>query len=145
QFSIINMNGRMYDPVLGRMMSPDPYLMGGTQGYNRYTYCLNNPLKYTDPTGNFIFAYPTLGYSLNGGSSIGLTVGVGFPAGFGVFANVNYSVRQDNFTASVGAYAGVFSASVSWSNRTGWGAYAGIGIGYGGIGSTLGVGVGWSE
>ncbi len=54
QFSIINMNGRTYDPVLGRMMSPDPYLMGGTQGYNRYSYCLNNPLKYTDPTGEWV-------------------------------------------------------------------------------------------
>lgn len=55
-FSIINMNGRMYDPALGRMMSPDPYIMGGTQGYNRYSYCLNNPLKYTDPSGEFVKA-----------------------------------------------------------------------------------------
>src|SRR5690606_39198947 len=54
-FSIINMNGRMYDPILGRMMSPDPYIMpGGTQGLNRYSYCLNNPLKYTDQTGEYI-------------------------------------------------------------------------------------------
>ncbi|MEL6942999.1 MAG: RHS repeat-associated core domain-containing protein [Bacteroidota bacterium] len=52
-FDLINMNGRLYDPILGRMLSvdnyvPDPYL---TQGYNRYTYALNNPLKYTDPDG----------------------------------------------------------------------------------------------
>src|SRR5690606_35039793 len=28
QFGIINMNGRLYDPVMGRMFSPDPYIMG---------------------------------------------------------------------------------------------------------------------
>jgi RHS repeat-associated protein len=50
---LINMNGRMYDPLLGRMLSPDNYVQspGFTQSYNRYSYCLNNPLKYTDPTG----------------------------------------------------------------------------------------------
>lgn len=53
QFGIINMNGRMYDPVLGRMLSPDPVLSAATstQAYNKYSYCGNNPLKYTDPSG----------------------------------------------------------------------------------------------
>ena len=53
QFGLINMNGRMYDPLLGRMLSPDNYVQSpfNTQSYNRYSYCLNNPLKYTDPTG----------------------------------------------------------------------------------------------
>ena len=52
QFDLINMNGRMYDPIIGRFLSPDPYIQGGgTQSFNRYTYALNNPLKYTDPTG----------------------------------------------------------------------------------------------
>lgn len=54
QFALINMNGRMYDPLIGRMLSPDIVVQapGNTQNYNRYTYCLNNPLKYTDPSGN---------------------------------------------------------------------------------------------
>ncbi|MFM2224931.1 MAG: hypothetical protein RJA07_1133 [Bacteroidota bacterium] len=51
QFGLINMNGRMYDPVLGRMLSPDEYNQGGTQGLNAYSYCINNPLKFTDPSG----------------------------------------------------------------------------------------------
>jgi RHS repeat-associated protein len=50
-FGLINMNGRLYDPLLGRMLSPDNYTHGGSQGYNRYTYAMNNPLKYTDPDG----------------------------------------------------------------------------------------------
>jgi len=55
EFGLINMNGRMYDPIIGRFLSPDPYIQGGgTQSFNRYTYALNNPLKYTDPTGEFL-------------------------------------------------------------------------------------------
>ena len=53
EFGIINMKGRLYDPLLGRFFSPDNYvqLPDFTQSYNRYSYCLNNPLKYTDPSG----------------------------------------------------------------------------------------------
>lgn len=47
------MNGRTYDPWLGRMLQPDNYVQaaGYLQNYNRYSYLLNNPLIYTDPTG----------------------------------------------------------------------------------------------
>ena len=50
---MINMDGRMYDPVLGRFLSADPYVQAPdyTQGLNRYTYCLNNPLSLIDPSG----------------------------------------------------------------------------------------------
>jgi RHS repeat-associated protein len=49
EFKLINMNGRMYDPILGRFLSPDPYAQAPdwSQSFNRYSYCLNNPLKYT--------------------------------------------------------------------------------------------------
>jgi len=54
------MNGRVYDPVLGRMLSPDNFVQNATstQNYNRYTYCNNNPLKYTDPSGNVYLINP---------------------------------------------------------------------------------------
>ena len=47
--------GRMRDPVLGRFLSPDPYVQDPTlpQNFNRYSYCLNNPLLYRDPSGEF--------------------------------------------------------------------------------------------
>jgi RHS repeat-associated protein len=53
QFSLVNMNGRMYDPTNARVLSADNNVQDGenTQSYNRYSYCINNPLKYTDPTG----------------------------------------------------------------------------------------------
>lgn len=56
-FGLINMNGRMYDPVLGRMISPDNFVQApdNFQNFNRYSYCVNNPLKYTDPTGDYFF------------------------------------------------------------------------------------------
>ncbi|WP_288307957.1 RHS repeat-associated core domain-containing protein [uncultured Muribaculum sp.] len=56
QFGIINMNGRLYDPMLARFFSPDNYVQQPTnsQNFNRYSYCLNNPLKYTDPSGEFL-------------------------------------------------------------------------------------------
>jgi len=52
-FGLINMNARLYDPALGRFLSPDPYVQtpDNSQNFNRYSYCLNNPLRYSDPTG----------------------------------------------------------------------------------------------
>lgn len=53
EVSLIHMNGRMYDPQLGRFLSPDNYIQDpfNTQNYNRYAYVLNNPLMYTDASG----------------------------------------------------------------------------------------------
>jgi RHS repeat-associated protein len=53
EMGLINMNGRVYDPVIGRFMSADPFVqsMYDTQAYNRYAYVSNNPLLYTDPSG----------------------------------------------------------------------------------------------
>jgi len=53
EFGLINMNGRCYDPVVGRFLSPDIIVQNpnNTQCYNRYSYAINNPLKYSDPSG----------------------------------------------------------------------------------------------
>ena len=71
ELGIINMGGRLYDPVLGRFFSPDNYVQAPTdsQNFNRYSYCLNNPLKYTDPTGQLINPFAVLAI-LNIGKSI---------------------------------------------------------------------------
>ena len=55
------MNARLYDPVLGRFLSPDPYVQAPdfSQSFNRYAYALNNPLKYTDRSGAFLGTYFT--------------------------------------------------------------------------------------
>lgn len=56
-FGLINMNARLYDPVLGRFLSPDPYVQMpyNSQNFNRYSYALNNPLVYVDENGEFFF------------------------------------------------------------------------------------------
>ncbi len=56
EIGLINMNARMYDAKLGRFLQADTYVQypQTTQGFNRYTYVNNNPLSFTDPSGNFI-------------------------------------------------------------------------------------------
>lgn len=53
--ALYNYNARLYDPALGRFVTadwivPDP---SDPQDFNRYAYAVNNPVRYTDPTGNF--------------------------------------------------------------------------------------------
>ena len=116
EFGLINMNARLYDPVIGRFLSPDPYVADGTfsQDFNRYTYARNNPLIYTDPTGEFFFADVGIGIFLNAacwGAAIGAatyTASVGFSDGG--FNNWNWG----NFGKSVGigALSGVVTAGI---------------------------------
>ena len=95
RFALVNMDGRLYDPNLGRFLSPDNYVQApdDSQSFNRYSYCLNNPLKYTDPTGEFFTWF--LG---KGGFSFGINLSpIGIPLGFGV----NIGCADGN---SIGAY-----------------------------------------
>lgn len=56
ELGLVHMNGRIYDPLLGRFFSPDPLVQAPDllQNFNRYSYALNNPLRYTDPSGEEI-------------------------------------------------------------------------------------------
>jgi RHS repeat-associated protein len=56
-FGLVNMNGRVYDPGIGRFLSADPFVQAPmmTQNFNRYSYVVNNPLSFTDPSGFNIF------------------------------------------------------------------------------------------
>ena len=60
---LIHMNGRMYDAKLRRFLSPDNYIQDpfNTQSFNRYGYVWNNPLKFNDPSGEFIIAAIMIG------------------------------------------------------------------------------------
>ena len=86
-FKLYNMNGRLYDPVVGRFLSADPIIQdpGFTQSYNRYSYCLNNPLKFTDPSGNtwwsklwnWMNEHPTqVGFNVNGAGNVNANASV---------------------------------------------------------------------
>lgn len=53
-FGLVHMNGRIYDPVVGRFLTADPFVGDANDGqeYNRYSYVANNPLGGTDPSGH---------------------------------------------------------------------------------------------
>lgn len=80
------MNGRMYDPVAGMFLSPDPFVQApdNPQGFYRYSYCMNNPLSLTDPSGYSWFSknWKSLTAAVVGIGVTVLTAGTG--ASFGV-------------------------------------------------------------
>ncbi len=51
-FGLYYYGGRWYDTALGRFVQADTIVPDGVQGLDRYAYVNNNPLKYTDPSGN---------------------------------------------------------------------------------------------
>ena len=74
-FDLINMNGRMYDPVMSGFLSVDQHVQspGNSQNFNRYAYCLNNPLRYVDPDGEeFLTSAIIIGSLLVGAYSGGV-------------------------------------------------------------------------
>lgn len=63
----IHMNGRLYDPVLGRFLSPDPIVQfpTSTQSWNRHSYVGNSPASFTDPSGYEMEEITVTGSRLN--------------------------------------------------------------------------------
>jgi hypothetical protein len=92
------MNGKMYDPILGRMLSTDPYVQAPeyTQSYNRYSYCWNNPLKYTDPTGMGVNDVNELDeVVVYGNRSNNWRTTSSFELGFRMYVDENYFMQRE--------------------------------------------------
>ena len=118
EVGVVHMNGRIYDPTLARFLQADPFVQfpGNLQNHNRYSYVMNNPLSYTDPTGYF------LGKLIRPLASIAISIwlpGAGFWAGSTLFAaNGIGAVAVSGFIAGAvasgnleGAAIGAFSAA----------------------------------
>jgi len=173
EFGLINMNGRMYDPLLSRMLSPDNYVQAPdfTQSYNRYSYAWNNPLKYTDPDGNFamlaalglFMVGSTMDHLLNSGyyehENVGEAISAGFSQGLNAYNQISsvasISVYQDEHwnlsvglsLAGLGAAANVQYTNGDWSIG---GSYSGSYTtnpvsGNSGIGTAAGGGVSYYD
>jgi RHS repeat-associated protein len=108
---LIHMNGRIYDPMLRRFVSPDNYVQDpyNTQSYNRYAYVWNNPLMYTDPSGEFIwFAVAAVAISLVMKAVSNINNGVPFWYGMGKTAAI--SIASSAISFGIGsAFGGVGS------------------------------------
>lgn len=111
QFGLINMNARLYDPALSRFLSPDPYVQmpDNTQSFNRYSYCLNNPLKYVDENGEwFVELLLAMGSQAIIGAFQG---GLGYSVSAAVNKHWNWSDLGNTvaFGAVSGAIGGLFN------------------------------------
>ncbi|MNE39537.1 hypothetical protein D3C87_1258930 [compost metagenome] len=83
------MNARLYDPKLHRFLQPDNNIQDpfNAQNYNRYGYVMNNPLRYTDPSGeiwNVVFGYLFAAY-----------VKGAYESGNPFIQDYNYSFKDD--------------------------------------------------
>lgn len=128
-YQIINMNGRLYDPVLGRFLSPDNYVQTPdfSQNYNRYSYCLNNPLKYTDPSGEFwnliigaaiggVFNWITHGCQFNAkGLGYFTTGALAGSVGAGIASGTSVAMAGGNFWSGFAGLANGISSTGFWA------------------------------
>lgn len=133
EFRLINLNARLYDPHVGRLLSPDNYVTANSlQGFNRYSYCHNNPLKFVDKDGND----PILA-----GILIGMGVGAflgGVSANGGNFNPLEWDYNYRTFSALflggiVGATSGLVGGAVATSlpfGGFGGGALSGAAAGF---------------
>jgi RHS repeat-associated protein len=123
---LVHMNGRVYDPGLGRFLSADPFVQAPTetQNFNRYSYVVNNPLSLTDPSGfNFLGNFGRWLTDNLGETGAQIVIGV-----IAIAAGV---ATAGAFTAAAGAmWAGVSFAAGTIQGAVVAGAGFGFGAGF---------------
>ena len=144
EIGLIDMNGRMYDPLLGRFISVDPFIQmpDNPQNYNRYSYCLNNPFKYTDPDGECLHLLiggligGTVNWISNGckwDSDGAIYFGIGFlsgAVGAGVGAGISSALVGGSFWAGAAGTSSALTAGSSFLNGAAIGGSAGFSSGF---------------
>jgi len=136
---LVHMNGRVYDPAIGRFLSADPYVQFplDTQSWNRYSYVVNNPLSFTDPSGYFLSglkkfvkkwggAIISVAFSMAGMPFVGALVSSAFSTAANG-GNVGSFVRGFVIGAAAGMVAGPIAGRIS----------TGIGMAGGSIGTQV--------
>ena len=118
---LIHMNGRLYDPALHRFLQPDNYVQDpfNTQNFNRYGYCLNNPLLYTDPNGEFFWAAVVIG-AIIGASSYAVSAAINDSWSWGSFGlSVLGGAVGGAITGALGSTAVLTAESITNGIATG--------------------------
>ena len=75
EFGLIDMGGRIYDAHTHQFLTPDPYMQAPDSwlSHNRYAYCMQNPVMYTDPNGEIAWFAPIIiGAVIGGGMNLGI-------------------------------------------------------------------------
>ena len=94
---LYNYRARLYDPLLGRFISADSIVPepGNLQAFNRYSYCVNNPLVYVDPSGHL--------FGIDDLIVIGVAVAIGAAAGASYAAITGGDIATGALTGAVSA------------------------------------------
>ncbi len=120
RLGLIHMNGRIYDPLIGRFLSADvvvqfPY---STQGWDRYAYVGNNPLSYSDPSGHIIPLAAGLIAVAAGAKAAVVAVVVGIATAVTAYVqtgDLGFALKS-GFIAGVTSYALASLGPVSFKN-----------------------------
>ena len=132
---LINFNARIYDPAIGRFMSPDAVVATyyNVQNLNRFTYVGNNPLSFTDPSGNM-----TVAQIIGAVVAVAIIIAapyIGYPtAGAYLSALSVFEAEAIAISVASSIVAGAFSAGIS-------GGDVGKGALFGGVSGLLFAGV----
>jgi RHS repeat-associated protein len=105
EMGVIHMNGRVYDPLIGRMMSADPYVQApaNLKTFNRYAYVWNNPLKMYDPEGYFSYSVGGPNDSPGSGSTYTYTNSDGSRSNYGCSSCGSSSPGSSSYQAPAGS------------------------------------------
>lgn len=147
---VIHMNGRIYDPDIGRFLQPDPVIQApfNPQSWNAYTYVFNNPLTYTDPSGMIgIKERQWLGIAVTIAAAIVATyvapsmkfvfvVGAGAAAG-GISTGSTQGALYGAFSAGMFYGVGTYFNTAQWAQATSTSNAFGSGITWGAYGAKV--------
>jgi RHS repeat-associated protein len=114
---LVHLNGRVYDPLIGRMMSADPFVPDALNGqaWNRYSYVINNPLAFTDPSGYCFLGLCGIGNAI---SNFFSNIGSWFKNQIGsiasaILASVACTFSGPAYAICVGVVTGVISGVIT--------------------------------
>jgi len=118
------MQARYYDPVIGRFYSNDPVGYTGANpvmSFNRYMYANNNPYKYVDPDGRFIFtaiAVAAVAYAAyDGYQDGGATGALAEASGYNDAVSSYNSIKSGDYSGAAISAAGILCKACKGATR----------------------------